>query len=614
MCGIAGYYNYNNNKKIDSEKIIRMNESLKHRGPDDNGFYINRDLAIGNVRLSIVDIAGGKQPFFNEDKLSVIVFNGEIYNYKALKKELEESGEKFRTNSDTEVILKSYHKYGFDCIKKFIGCWSFALWDASKKSLFISRDRLGEKPLYYAIKNGTFVFASELKGIFTYGLQKEINTDLIELYLTLSYIPAPYTFYKGINKLEPAHNIIIENGNIRKEKYWKLPYSSEEYMNKNSDSIVEEFKFLLEDSVELQMQCDVPFGAFLSGGLDSSTIVSIMSQKSKSKIKTFTMGYNVDKDESSIAQNTAKYFGTDHYNSIISDSFIEDIVPFISKVYDEPFGDTAAVAFHLISKIAKNNKLKVILTGDGGDEALSGYNIYKSIMLYQKFNKLPNQFVELFISLLTLLKNFTFGSFENRVEQGIRFLSPMKFNTIDFLAYKNSWFPLNGREKTIRNYSNQYHLEDYLTDSLKLVPYKDIFYTTMYYDLMMKLPDQMLVKTDRMSMANSIEVRVPFLDYRIIELLSKVDKSIKLNGLQSKSILRKAFSNQLPIEVLRQSKKGFGMPIKQNIINKYKNNFSGSLNDLINLKELGSISENYQSQERNTHLNWIIIMLNETIK
>lgn len=611
MCGIAGYYNYKSSLPVGREAITRMNRSMVHRGPDAQDYYVNNNIALGNVRLSIVDLEGGKQPFLSDDRSLVLVFNGEIYNHNILRSELENLGARFRTKSDTEIVLRAYEVYGYSCVDKFIGCWSFGIWDEKRKVMFLSRDRIGEKPLYYAIDGGTFVFSSEMKGIFEYGFRKVINTELIELYLTLSYLPAPHTFYKNLYKLEPGTNLYIQNGNLRKEKYWDIPVVQEDEMSKDINDVAEEFKYLLDNSVDLQMQCDVPFGAFLSGGLDSSTIVSIMSGRSNIPIKTFTMSYDKRKDESELAERTAKYFNTEHHVCNIDSVFIEDTLSLIPRIYDEPFGDVSAIPLRLVSEFAHANGLKVVLTGDGGDEALSGYNIYRSAIVNQRLRFLAPSTKQIGISLLNALARVPSRSLSDKAKEGYRLVYPLFSDITDFLAFKHSWLPLSQRADILRQYKTQYHLEDFLRDSLGRARYSNDFYKIMYFDLAVQLPDQMLTKVDRMTMWNSLEVRVPFLDYRLVEFMSKVHKNVKLRNLQGKSVLREAYGEKLPPEILSQPKTGFGVPITDGMLSKTMNNLSKNIADFVDTGSLFDSSIRLQSSSRNRHLSWMVFVLNE---
>ena len=384
MCGITGIYHFNKERSVDKSQLKRMTDIIRHRGPDSDGFYLNGNIGLGHRRLSIIDLSTGDQPMFNNDKSISIIFNGEIYNYIELRQELIQKGHKFRTTSDTEVAIKSYEEWGFDCQNKFNGMWAFALWDERKKHLFLSRDRIGEKPLHYTIYNNSLIFGSEIKSLFAYGIPKRFETELIEIYLVLTYIPAPYTFYKDIKKLLPGHYLLIKNENVEEKKYWDLPEIDEDNMFTNKGKIYDKFDYLLKDSVKIRMRSDVPFGAFLSGGLDSSSIVALMSEISNFPVKTFTIGFDdTNFDESALAQEVAKKFNTEHFRGTVTPDKFEESLERIVFHYDEPFGDSSAIPTGYVSKFAAD-KVKMVLTGDGGDEVLSGYRGYIGLKFIEK--------------------------------------------------------------------------------------------------------------------------------------------------------------------------------------------------------------------------------------
>ena len=327
MCGIAGYLYLDKNKPAGRELVKSMTDCIAYRGPDGEGFYVNNHVALGHRRLSIIDLSTGDQPMLSDDGKKVIIFNGEIYNFIELRKELQGLGYVFKTASDTEVILKAYEHWGYDCQNKFNGMWAFALWDESKQELFLSRDRIGEKPLHYAVTDSAFVFGSEIKSLFAFGVPREIRPELIEIYLSLTNIPAPHTFYKNIYKLMPGHFLVVNAGGIQEKKYWDLPEINEANMLSDKAMIYERFENLLTDAVKIRMRSDVPFGAFLSGGLDSSSVVALMSGISKEPVNTFTIGFD-DKafDESALAQQVADAFHTRHLRGTVTPEDFDGIL------------------------------------------------------------------------------------------------------------------------------------------------------------------------------------------------------------------------------------------------------------------------------------------------
>lgn len=562
MCGIAGFFHFDRDRRVDSEVLKSMTNALSHRGPDGEGFYINDNLALGHRRLCIIDLQTGDQPMFNEDASIVVVFNGEIYNYIELREELKDLGHEFKTTSDTEVIIKAYQQWGTECQNKFNGMWAFALWDDKQKQLFLSRDRIGEKPVFYAIFENTFVFGSEIKSLFAYGLPKNLNLEFLEIYLTLNFIPAPNTFYKDIFKLEAGHCLLVADNSVTKNQFWDLPEIDEANMNKEKSKIYEHFEYLLKDSVRLRMRSDVPYGAFLSGGLDSSSIVTLMSETSSYPIETFTVGYKEKSfDERYLARLVANKFYTNHHEVLVVPESFNESLNNVVHHFDEPFGDASAIATGHISKFA-SEKVKMILTGDGGDEVLSGYRSYQGEKFASQYQNLPGWMRKNIPGVFSLVsKPFDGYSFNyplkrihrvlhsSSIDFESRYLAKIVSIDIDFVKQ------LLGGKKT-------YAVEDFLGDFLKKCSYKDPFYRLMFLNCKLTLPDDMLVKTDRMSMAHSIELRTPFLDHRLIEYMVRVDKNIKMKNYERKSILRHTVGRRLPPTILKAPKKGFSVPLR----------------------------------------------------
>jgi len=410
MCGIAGILHFDLDRPVDPVVLKAMTDPLSHRGPDGEGFYVNQNLGLGHRRLAIIDLGTGGQPMFSSDRSIVIVFNGEIYNYLELRKELIELNYEFTTSSDTEVIINAYRQWGIDCQKKLNGMWAFALWDDNKKQLMLSRDRIGEKPLYYSVRGNSIIFGSEIKSLLAYGLPKTANLELVEIYLTLGYIPAPYSFYKDIHKLKAGHCLLVQGSKVTEDKYWDLPLIDEDNMLVQEQEIYERFEELLNHSVSLRMRSDVPYGAFLSGGLDSAAVVAIMSGISSTPIQTFTASFNESSfDESKLASVVADCFGSNHHEFLVEAETFSESLNNISHHYDEPFGDPSAIAIGHLSKFAKS-KVKMVLTGDGGDEVLSGYTIYQGEKFASQYSRLPKPLGESLPSILHFAsKSFTGG-------------------------------------------------------------------------------------------------------------------------------------------------------------------------------------------------------------
>ena len=389
MCGIVGFVHFDKERNCDKNLLKEMANLLVHRGPDGEGYFTERNVGLGHRRLAIIDLNSGQQPMYSEDGNVIIVFNGEIYNYVELRDELRDIGYRFRTNSDTEVILIAYEQWGTDCVNKFNGMWAFALWDRRRRRLFCSRDRLGEKPFFYAVYEDSFVFASEIKALFAYGVPKHVNDEMLDIYLSLTYIPAPFTFFKGIHKLNPGHSVIIDGERVHITRYWDIKFLPESEARRDEDRIFEEFSDMFHDSVRIRMRSDVPYGAFLSGGLDSGSVVSAMSRAVVDPIKTFTVGFEEDDfDERKLASLIASQFGTDHRVRVVSMGDVVELMEKLAWHYDEPFGDSSAIPTYLISQAARQ-EVKVALTGDGGDEILSGYTIVQGEKFSEQINSVP---------------------------------------------------------------------------------------------------------------------------------------------------------------------------------------------------------------------------------
>lgn len=618
MCGITGFLNFDRQQSVDQNLLKKMTDIISHRGPDGEGFFVDKNIGLGHRRLSIIDLVSGDQPMYSEDKQKILTFNGEIYNYIELREELKSKGFRFRTNSDTEVVIKAYEAWGYECQNKFNGMWAFALWDKKKQELFISRDRIGEKPLHYAEWKNSFVFGSEMKSLFTFGVPKEIDFSLIEIYLVLTNVPEPFSFYKNIKKLRAGHYLVVKNNTVKEYKYWDLPEIDESNMIKDKQLVYDAFDHLFKDSVKIRMRSDVPFGAFLSGGLDSSSIVSIMSEISNYPINTFTIGFpERDFDESRIAAEVAKKFNTNHTLGTVKAEDFEEIVKRIVFHYDEPFGDSSAIPTGIVSSLA-SQKVKMVLTGDGGDEVLSGYNSYLGLKITSILNMVPRVFKSSYLYANRVINIKGGKRYKlNKIADIIR-TSSLSFN--DQIAKKSVYTSFN----TIKGLSNSIDknvisIEDYLSDFMSNTTYKDDFYKMMYLNYKHSLPNDYLVKVDRMSMANSLETRLPFLDYRLIEFMAGVDKNVKLQGFEKKSVLRKTVGKTLPKSLLNAPKKGFGIPLrdwfKDESFNKHIISNLSKVNDLFDERIVGSIiEENRKGIKDNGNFIWTLMMLNKALK
>jgi asparagine synthase (glutamine-hydrolyzing) len=617
MCGIAGIVHNDAEKTVDQALLRKMTDAIAHRGPDGEGFYIERNVGLGHRRLAIIDLSTGDQPMISEEKSLALVFNGEIYNYVELKEELKALGHQFRTTSDTEVILKAYQQWGFDCQNKFNGMWAFALWDARQKHLFISRDRLGEKPLYYSTHENTFYFGSEIKSILATGIAYSPAMHLLHIYLSFGWVPAPHTFFNGISKLRAGHYLIVKDGQVRDHTYWDLPFVAEEEMRKDAFKIYEEFESHFGNSVKIRMRSDVPFGAFLSGGLDSSSVVAAMSEHSRTPVETFTIGFAEKAfDERQLAKEVADAFRTHHREQIAQPEGFDEALARIVRHFDEPFGDASAMPVGHVSRLARQS-VTMALTGDGGDEVLSGYTSYLAEKFSERYRQVPAPLRRGLYHSANLLSQLTRADLRYRANRLKRTLDlcggPFEERFISKLS-------LLGRDRIRRLIPSdvpQLTLEDFLGEFFAKCTFKDPFYRLMYFHVKVSLPDDMLAKVDRMSMAHSLETRVPFLDHRLVELGWRVHKDVKLPKYQAKNLLKQTYGKRLPAALLKAPKKPFSVPLREWF---KKRDFESRLDEL-KTKEFGLnrsviseiVSENSESKQDYGNFIWRMFVLKSCI-
>jgi asparagine synthase (glutamine-hydrolysing) len=587
MCGICGEISFNN-EGVKAESIQRMCKVLAHRGPDDEGMVFLRGLkllevkkpfptnleesgfkvGLGHRRLAIIDLSSAAhQPMCNEDGSVWIVYNGEIYNFQEIRVRLEKKGHVFKSRSDTEVILHSYEEWGVDCLKQFRGMFAFGIWDSRRKRLFLARDRLGKKPLVYYFKNGRFVFASEIKAILQDpGVKREVNINALHYYLSYQYVPSPYSIFEGIRKLPPAHYLLFDgSGNLRIERYWKLNFSSSPNACKNQLEWCDRIRAGLEESVKLRLISDVPLGAFLSGGVDSSIIVGIMAQLSSKPVKTFSIGFEEKEfDEISYARIVSKHFSTDHHEFIVKPNAIE-ILPKLVWHYNEPFADSSAIPTYYVANMTKDY-VKVVLTGDAGDENFAGYPRYLRSKWVSWFTKIPEKArKDWMVSLLRIVASFSMREDKlNRLADFIHTLSSDQarnyFEQIKIFNKKEKEDVYT--EEFTKDLEGRDPLE-FLLDHYDEADGDDLLDRLLYLDIHTYLPEDLLVKMDIATMANSLEARVPFLDHVLMEFAAGIPSGLKLKGSQSKFILKETFSELLPPAILKRKKMGFGVPISR---------------------------------------------------
>lgn len=561
MCGIAGFVHRDRLRDASYERLERMTNAIVHRGPDGEGYHVSGNVALGHRRLSIIDLELGAQPMYSEDRSVVLVYNGEIYNYVELRSELKTLGAKFYTQSDTEVLLRAYQEWGIDCLRRFNGMWAFALFDANTQDLLLARDRVGEKPCLYTICDDTLFFASESKCFNAIGISMEPNLEMMELYLVLGYIPAPHTFYKGVHKLRPGHYLRFNGTSCLEHRYWSLPNLRESDMIVDAKYVDREFKELLSDSVRIRMRSDVKYGAFLSGGLDSSTIVAIMARQSGFPVETFTIGYDESSfDESARARLVATRYSTSHHEERVYPDSIDSSVERVIKYFDEPFGDPSAMPMGLVARIA-SPIVKMVLTGDGGDEVLSGYTSYQGEKFASHFRYLPRYIQTLLPGLLLYSAKMFSGPVRYSMNRVHKVVMSSSMSFLDRLLVKSSWGDVDLVNQLMAGYPHHYEIRDFLSDSLAGCQQSDGFYQNMHFQFSVSLPDDMLAKVDRMTMAYSMEARTPFLDHRLVELMATVHKNVKMARYQRKTVLRRTFGRELDRKVLNGSKRGFNVPL-----------------------------------------------------
>jgi asparagine synthase (glutamine-hydrolysing) len=560
MCGICGILNLDG-EPVSSLTLGAMNNAIRHRGPDGEGEFLSNEVGLGHRRLSIIDLGGGSQPIGNEDGSVQVVFNGEIYNYIELRDELKKAGHRFTTDSDTEVIVHAYEQWGVDCTKRFNGMFAFAIWNAKTHDLFIARDHLGIKPLYYARIGASLVFASEIKAILQFpGCPREIDMDALAELFTFRYVPSPKTLFKQILKLPPGHWLTVRRGEVQIKRFWE--WVPVERRDRSEPELVEEYQSLLEDAVRLQMRSDVPLGLFLSSGVDSGVLLAIMRRFTNGPVQTFTIGFEGGEATSEVAEARAlaEQFGADHTSQILGPADYQGYYDQYMLDLEEPVGNETAAAFYFVAKLARQS-VKVALTGQGADEPWAGYDRYKGVKVSAMYSRLPSFVTAGVAPLVARLP----GRME-RFKRGVASLSEPDILTRFAKVY--SFFGADMKAQLYKgalkdgfdadHYGTRHALGRLHGDVNDLDPLTQM----LYIDTRANLPDDLLMVGDKTSMANSLEARVPFLDYRLVEFIESLPTNLKLKGWTGKYLHKKACEKWLPREVVYRKKKGFANPIE----------------------------------------------------
>jgi len=616
MCGICGFYQRDG--EADASLLKRMNDRITHRGPDDEGFYLEGRVGLANRRLSIIDLSTGHQPLSSASGACWIAFNGEIYNYQDLRRDLLSRGIPLRTTSDTEVVVNLYELHGLDFVQYLRGMFALAIYDRRQERLILARDRIGKKPLYYMRKdNGTLVFASEIKAMLPFpGISRELDPEALDLFLTLEYIPAPHSIFRSIHKLPAGHLLVYENGKTDIRCYWEVGPT---VRDRSFPELREEFLALLEESVRLRMIADVPLGAFLSGGIDSSSIVAMMARHSDRPVQTFSIGFE-EKSYSELphSRKVAELFRTDHYVRELKPD-IQELVLSLAPFLDEPLGDFSNYPTFLVSQTARE-KVTVALSGDGGDEIFGGYEHY----IAQKVSGIVD--FPLLRPLHQLIAQITRGFPPSPLKKGLvnrvkRMSEGYHFATAD---RHFRWMTFLDRKQKKELYSPGYFQDEFTVDLHRRASFAPHFAAArafpginrdLYLDLKTYLVDDIMVKVDRMSMATSLEARAPLLDHKLVEFAFSLPPRMKVRGPVTKWFFKKAMEGILPNEILYRQKEGFSIPIK----NWLKTDLKPLMLDTLSPERLKAldyfnpetvarlIDEHLQNRENHSHRLWALI-------
>lgn len=558
MCGIAGMVR-TDGAPVDRHLLERMNKAIYHRGPDDDGFYFSDGVGLAMRRLAIIDLATGQQPIHSRDRTKWIVFNGEIYNYRELREQLEKLGHEFYTNSDTEAIVAAYEQYGTDCPKHLRGMFAFAIWDERTQSLFLARDRVGKKPLLYAQTPSQLIFASEFSALVLHpDVSRDVDFEAIHHYLSFLCVPGPLTAYRAVRKLEPGHWLLWRNGQIRTERYWQLDFSNKVSISEEEagDRVIE----LLREAVRIRLISEVPLGAFLSGGIDSSAVVALMAEESGEPVKTFSIGFEEqDFSELHHARRVAEHVGADHHEFVVRPDAME-ILPMLVEHYGEPFADSSAIPSYYVSRETRAY-VTVALNGDGGDECFAGYERYAAMNLAQTYANFPGKAV--IGGAVEALPPFK--SRANPIGKAQRFIAAASLPPVErylrWISAFDEQAKLNLYSENFKTLTSSFRTASIIEPWFARANGSGIVDAALLADTMTYLPNDLLVKMDIASMSVSLEARSPFLDHRLMEFAASIPEKMKLRRLTTKYLLKRVLKKIVPEENLTRSKMGFGVPI-----------------------------------------------------
>jgi asparagine synthase (glutamine-hydrolysing) len=571
MCGIAGIVSFGPGIFPDKATVHRMCQTIVHRGPDDEGTYVRGGAALGMRRLSIIDLAGGHQPIHNEDETVWVVFNGEIYNFPELRAELERRGHRFYTSSDTEVIVHLYEDLGSDCVRRLRGMFAFALYDERSQRLLLARDRLGIKPLHYAIHAGQLFFGSEIKAILAAAPElAEINPEAVLDYFYCGYIPDPFTAFRKIHKLPPGHILELEKGESHVRSYWDLPAFGT-HNPKSEEECLDELSSRLFEAVRVRLISDVPLGALLSGGTDSSIVVAMMARASRDPVKTFSIGFEKDDfNEAKYARLVAQKFGTEHHELIFAPDLAKEL-DYLTHTMEEPFGDSSMLPTYYVSRLARQH-VTVALSGDGGDELFAGYERYRIHQSFRLSEGIPKWMGKMFRE--RIYPQLPYGTYGRQFLYNLSLSSSERY--LDSISFRPT---LDGQANLLsndfrRSVDNLWDPLDVFRKHLKNADCNDALSRLLYLDIKTYLPGDILTKVDRMSMLTSLEVRVPILDHLFVEWVTGLSANWKWQGKTQKYILKKLAAREgVPNEVIYRRKQGFALPLVHWIRNELKEDF-----------------------------------------